>query len=107
MNKNKHFYSHIVDMTSITLELGNMDLTREERLHLLSLAQSNIHHAIINAVLSELSEKDKQKFIEHLNSENHGEIWKLLNLKVENVEEKIRKAAEDIKKELHKDLKEI
>ena len=107
MNKNKHFYSSIVDITSLTLELGNIDLTKEERLHLLSLAESNIHHAIIDAVLSELSEKDKQRFVEHLNSENHDEIWKFLNSRVENVEEKIKKAAEDIKRELHKDIKEV
>lgn len=94
-------------MTSITVALGDMELTKEERLHLLSLAESNVHHAIIDAVLSELSDNDKRKFIEHLNSDNHDEIWKLLNSKVENVEEKIKKAAEDIKKELHKDIKDI
>ena len=83
-----------------------MNLKNEERLHLLQLAESNVHHAIIDAVLSELSEEDKQKFIEHLNSDDHDKIWELLNSKVENVEDKIKKAAEEIKKELHKDIEE-
>ncbi len=106
MKKNKHFYSQIVDLSSITVEIAGMDMKREERLHLLALAESNVHHAIIDVVLSELSEEDKQKFVEHLNSDNHDQIWKLLNSKVENVEKKIKKAAEEIKKELQKDIKE-
>lgn len=107
MKKNKYFYSQIVDITSITIEIGNMEMEKEERLHLLSLAESSIHHAIIDKVLSELNENDKRKFIEHLHSDNHDEIWKLLNEKIQNAENKIIKAAEDIKKALQKDIKEL
>src|SRR5258708_21254412 len=107
MNKGKHFYSHLVDTSTISLEIGNMELKKEERVHLLSLAESNIHHAIMDAILSELNEEDKKKFIEHLNIDNHDEIWKLLTGKIDNVEEKIKKAAEDLKKELHKDIKDL
>lgn len=107
MNKGKHFYSHIVDTSSITLEIGNMKLSQEERVHLLSLAESNIHHAVLDAILSELSEDDKKKFMEHMHADNHDEIWKLLNGKIENVEDKIKNAAEDLKKELHKDIKDL
>lgn len=107
MKKGKHFYSHIVDTSTITLEIGNMEMSQEERLHLLSLAESNIHHAILDSILSELSETDKKKFVEHLNSDSHDDIWELLNSKIKNVEEKIKKSAEDLKKELHKDIKQI
>lgn len=107
MKKQKHFYSHIIDWSSITLEIGNLDMEHDERVHLLSLAESNIHHAVLDAILSELRERDKRKFLEHLHSDNHDEIWKLLNSRIENVEEKVIKAAEDIKKELHKDIKTV
>lgn len=107
MKKQKHFYSKLIDTTSILIEIGNIEMAHDERLHLLSLAESNIHHAVLDAILSELSEEDKKKFMEHLHSDDHGKIWKLLNSKINNVEDKIVKAAEDIKEELRRDIKEL
>lgn len=83
-----------------------MELTPSERAHLISLIDSNIHHAILDLVLSELKPMDKKTFLHHLASENHDKVWKFLNEKVENIEEKIKKTAEDLKTELHKDIRE-
>lgn len=84
-----------------------MDLSPKERLHLISLVDSNIHHEILDLILSELSPTDKKTFLAHLASEDHDKVWKLLQDKVENIEEKIKKTAEDIKRQLHKDIKEV
>lgn len=101
----KSFYTHIVDTSTLSLELGDMDLTQEERIHLISLINSNLHHEILDLVLSELDEEDKKIFLKHLAHEEHDKVWELLNKKVDNIEEKIKKTAEDLKKELHKDIK--
>jgi len=105
--RKKYFYTHIVDTSTLSLELGNMDLTPKERLDLISLIDSNIHHEILDLILSELKPEDKKTFLIHLASENHDKIWKLLRNKVDNIEEKIKKTAEDLKKELHKNIKEL
>ena len=107
MVRKKYFYTHIVDTSTLSLELGDMDLTPKERLHLISLIDSNIHHEILDLILSELNPIDKKTFLTHLASEDHDKVWKLLNDKVDNIEEKIKKTAEDLKKELHKDIKEV
>lgn len=99
------FYSHLIKIDSIILELDKMDLSEEEKLHLAKLVDSTLHHTILDALLSELSESDKRIFTQHLNSGNHDKIWKFLNDKIEGVEEKIKKTAEDLKKELHQDLR--
>lgn len=101
-----HFYSHIVETSSISLALADIDLTQEERKHLIDLAQDNLHHAILDVVLSELSEKDKQEFLKLLARDEQDKIWKLLTKSVDNIEDKIRKTAEDLKKELHRDIEE-
>ena len=101
-----YFYSHIIDTSCLSLELADMDLTPKERSHLTSLIDSNIHQEILDLILSELSSHDKKTFLGHLASENHDKVWKLIREKVDNVEEKIKKTADDIKKELHKDIKE-
>lgn len=105
--RNKYFYSHLIETSVLSMELGEMDLTPKERLHLISLIDSNIHHEILDLILSELNASDKKTFLHHLASEDHGKVWKFLNEKVDNIEEKIKKTAEALKKELHKDIKEI
>lgn len=100
------FYSHLIEVDSIILELDKMSLSEEEKLHLARLVDSTLHHTILDAVLSELSESDKRVFMQHLNSGNHDKIWEFLNDKIGGVEDKIKKAAEDLKKELHRDLRE-
>ena len=102
----KHFYSYLIDTSILSLELGDMDLNPSERLELISLIDSNLHQVVLDAVLSELSEEDKKTFLKHLHLNDHEKIWQHLRSKVENIEEKIKKAAEELKKELHDDIKE-
>ncbi len=102
----KHFYTHVIETSSISLALAEMELTQEERKHLIDLAQENLHHAILDSVLSELSDKDKQEFLVLLAEDNQEKIWKLLTERVDHIEDKIKKTAEDLKKELHKDIED-
>jgi hypothetical protein len=105
--RKKYFYTHIIDISTLSLELGDMDLTPKERMHLISLIDSNIHHEILDLILSELSVADKKTFLSHLSSENHDRVWKFVKGKINNIEERIAKTAQDIKEEFHKDIKEI
>ncbi len=100
----KHFYSHIIETSALSLALGELDLSHDERVDLIELTQRNLHHIIMDAILSELSEEDKKQFLEHVASDNHDKVWQLLNTKVDHVEDKIRNAAQELKKELHKDI---
>ena len=103
----KHFYSHIVETESIEIALSVMDLSEEERKHLLEIAHSSLHHTVVDAILSELSAQDKDVFLDHLGANNHDEIWKLLNTKTKNIEDKIKTAAQSLKKKLHADIKNV
>lgn len=102
----KQFYTHLIEIESILVELDKMDLTDEQKVHLTSLIDSSLHHTVLDAVLSELSDADKRVFLNYLKEDDHGKIWQFLNEKVDNIEDKIKKAADDLTKELHKDLQE-
>lgn len=102
----QHFYSHIVETSSVSLALGEMDLTPDERKHLVDLVEHNLHHAILDAVLSELSDKDKQEFLELLAKDENDKVWELLTSRVDHIEDKIKQTADDLKKEMHKDIQD-
>lgn len=102
----KKFYTHLIEVESIVVELDQLNLADHEKKHLAELVDANLHNTILDAVLSELKEEDKEKFLKHLQAEEHEKIWEHLNDKVDNIEEKIKKAASDLKEQLHKDIKE-
>lgn len=102
-----HFYTKFISVESIVEELHNLDLSEEERMHLATLIDSSIHHAILDEVLSNLKADDKKLFLKLLAQEQeHEKIMEFLNERVDHIEDKIKKVADDLTKEMHKDIKE-
>lgn len=101
------FYTHLIEIESIIAELDKMDLSKEEKLHLAKLVDESLHHTILDAIFSQLNEEEKQVFATHLKGNDHEKIWKFLKEKIDNVEDKIKSAAKDLKVRLHEDLKEV
>jgi hypothetical protein len=98
----KHFYSYHVEIDSIIIEIEALPIKKHEKKHLIQLAESQIHHAILDSILSELSPDDKKIFLTHLNTKDQERIWGFLREKVQDIEDKIEKTAGKIKKELIK-----
>lgn len=101
----KQFYAELVEIESIVSELDKIEVSKEEKLHLAKLIDSSLHHVILDIILSQLPKADRRVFIDYLKEDNHIKIWKFLNEKIDGVEKKIKNAAEDLKIEFHKDLK--
>ena len=99
-----HFYSHLITVETILIRLNELDLTDKQKKNLTELIETNIHHTIMDMILSELSEDDKKVFLSHVIYNDHSRTWEHLYERVENIEEKITKAVDDLKKELHKDI---
>ena len=99
-----YFYSHLIQIESLTADLDQIELSEDEKKHLAQLADANIHQAVLETILSELTEQEKIIFFEHLKKSDHDKLWKLLNERVDKIEEKITKAADDVKSELKEDI---
>lgn len=102
--KNKTFYSHIIQINDITLDLAGIELTPEERLHLLALVEANVHSTIINTVLSQLSADDKKIFLKNLVEDDHNQIWTHLNQNTKDLEEKMLDSVNSLIKEMREDI---
>ncbi|MDO8639047.1 MAG: hypothetical protein Q7R43_05725 [Candidatus Daviesbacteria bacterium] len=102
-----YFYSHLVEIESVTLALDNMNLSYSQKKHLASLIDSTIHHTILDLIFSKLSKTDKELLVEKIKKNPEDkEIMKILNDKVENIDMEIKEAVSKLKKELHEDMEE-
>lgn len=101
----KHFYSHLIEVETIHVALDELELETGEKKELVEIMESSIHHVVVDTVLDELSGEDKKKFLAHIAAENHDELWNLLNTKIKKPEQKIKKAVDELKTHLHKDIK--
>ena len=103
----KHFYSHLVDDGALTLELEALELDKEEQEELQEMISANLHHAILEAILDELSEEDKIIFLQHMAHNNHDKVWEHLKVKIENIEDKIKATADSLMEELERDIQSV
>ncbi len=102
-----HFYSHIIDVGPLHIELSKLELSDLQKKELEDLVHGTVHHDILDSIMSELNNEDKKTFLLHLEKEDVQEIWNLLKAKVENVEEKIKKAGEKTLREFVKDVQDL
>ena len=88
------------------MELDTHPLEDHEKEEVKKIIDESIYHTVLDAILSELSEEDKKVFLSHLVDDDHEKIWDFVNNKVENIEDKIKKAADDITVKIHSDIKD-
>lgn len=103
----KHFYSHLVTLDQINQALSDLQIVGQEREELYALAHDHIHHAIMDEILSSLSDTDKEIFLKHLTNDAHEQVWQHLNQKIENIESRIQSVANQLIQELHQDVKDL
>lgn len=102
----KQFYSHIVAVDTLYIALDNLSISDSEKEHLKHLIDSSLYHTILDAILSELTDEDKHVFLNHVATEDHEKTMEFLQNRITNIEDKIRKTADDLMKELHEDIQE-
>lgn len=100
----RFFYHDIVDVEWIGDELGTLSLSKEEKEELAAIAHLHLHEAILDVILTELSERDKKVFLANMHYDTNEKTWKHLYDNIDKVEDKIVKISEDLKTQLKKDL---
>jgi Mg/Co/Ni transporter MgtE len=102
----KYFYSHLIEIETLIVELDELKLSEGEKKHLALLADETLHTAIIDAILSKLPEDQRRQLLEHLGLEKHDKVWQILNEHIDEVEKLIKETASKVKENLRKDIKE-
>ena len=103
----KHFYSNLIDLDSLESDLDLLTLSKSEKDELLELVHVHVHQTVMGAILNELNDGDKKRFLELMAEGRDEKIWEHLNNKVEKIEDKIKMAADQIKVEMKKDVENV
>lgn len=101
-----YFYSHLVEIETLTEKLDELDLNNRQKKHLSILIDSTIHQEVINIIFSKLTEENKLLFIKNF-SENpeNPEIMQFLNEMIGDIEQEIKATIKKIKEDFHEDIK--
>lgn len=103
----KYFYHKYTVYESFTEDLHSLDLSDDERQHLFALVDSSLYHVVLDEILSNLTSVDKKAFLHRLKENPEDEkLMDFLNNKIDGIEDKIKKVANDLVLEMQKDLKE-
>lgn len=103
----RYFYSHLIGIESIIVQLDQLQLDEGQKQHLADLLDSSIHQTVLDIVLSELNEADKRLFLSKLSDDPHSQdLMKFVTDRVDKIEDKIKDTVESLKAELHRDIKE-
>lgn len=101
-----YFYSHLIQVDDLVIAMEELELEGHHKEHLSALADSTVHHTILELILSKLSVEDRKTFIKmvHKNPDD-PELMEFLNKRIDGVEEEIKAAAKKLKTEMHEDIK--
>lgn len=102
-----YFFYKIINIDFLLEELHGLDLKDQHKQHLAALLDSTLCHAILDEILTNLKTQDKKIFLKKINEDPHSsQLLEFLNQKVEGIEEKIKKVADDLIRQMHQDVKE-
>ncbi|MDE2026052.1 MAG: hypothetical protein KGJ07_06155 [Patescibacteria group bacterium] len=100
----KQFYHEVIDLQDLFDELETLAMSEGEKEHLVTIIHASVHTVVLDVILSEVPKEDKHLFLEHVYTSTHRDIWKFLKKRSVNIEDKIRKAVKELKKEFLADI---
>ena len=100
----KNFYTHLVPIDKLIIKLDKLNLSSDEKIHLVTIVNSSVHAVVIDIILCEINDEDKKVFLKFSQDDEHELIWEFLHKRIENIEEKISSFAEKILKDFEEDI---
>lgn len=64
----KYLFEEIIQIKTVHLKLNEMDLANQEKEELLEIMKSTVHHKVIDLILSELTDEEKEIFLEGIST---------------------------------------
>ena len=103
----KFFFYQIIEIDFLLEELHSLKLEDQHKHHLANIIDSSIYHIVVDESLTYLNEKDKKLFLKMVHEDPENlQILEFLKNKVDGIEDKIKKVADELFQKMHQDIKE-
>ena len=105
----KYLFEEIIQIKTVHLKLNELNLADEEKEELLEIMKSTIHHKVIDLILSELTDEEKEIFLSQVipsPGEESSEAFpkdvslNVLRDRINNLEEKVKEKVKEAEEEL-------
>ncbi|MEK7521814.1 MAG: hypothetical protein AAB599_03380 [Patescibacteria group bacterium] len=103
----KVWYDHLIILEEVEIELGKLELDREEKRELEHLIEEMTHHRVMDRVLTHLPKQHHKEYLKRFaNSPHDPGLIHYLNERIEeSVEEHVKDEMKKLKKEILSDLR--
>ncbi|MCL4367417.1 hypothetical protein M1563_04600 [Patescibacteria group bacterium] len=100
-----YFYSHLVEIDSVVIELDTLNLSEEQKKHLAQLFDELIFQEVLDLVLSKLAAVDKKEFVEKLAKDRSDkQLMVFAKSKIDSIEDELIEAVKNLTEELLADI---
>lgn len=99
----KYLFEEIIQIKTVHLKLNEMDLADQEKEELLEIMKSTVHHKVIDLILSELTDEEKEIFLEGVSTgqmDKNKQYLSVLKDRINNLEAKIKEKVKEAEAEL-------
>ncbi len=106
--KRKTFFSHLINTDQLIMLVEKLLEIEEEKLEILDMIDSILHHRVIHKILEELDDKHHEIFMaEYSKNPGNEELLIFLKKHIPDIEEKIRSESESVQDSLFEDIKKL
>lgn len=102
----KVFYDHLIILEKLEVALSSQDLSGKEKEEIHQMIDESIHFHMMTKILDRLPRQHHKDFLDRFHkTPHHEDLLKFLKEKIINIEDLIRKEAEDLEKLFLKDIR--
>lgn len=101
----KVFYDHLISIEELLIELDKYQLSHDEKVDLISSADTTIHYRVLDIILTHLPKDKHQEFLKGFQAAPHDKKHlQFLKAHKESIESELLKAIKAVKKQILSEL---
>ncbi|MFH1749996.1 MAG: hypothetical protein ABH837_03870 [bacterium] len=106
--RRKTFFSHLLDTDQLIMMVERLLEIEEEKLEILDMIDSTLHHRVIDKVLDELDDRHHELFMtEYSRDPGNEELLYFLKKHIPDIEDKIQLESKATQSSLFEDIKKL
>ncbi len=106
--RRKTFFSHLLDTDQLIMMVERLLEIEKEKMEILDMIDSTIHHRIMDRILYELDDKHHELFMTEFSRDPGNEdLLSFLKKQIPDIEDRIQSESKDAQDSLFEDIRKL